>query len=134
MRIYLPYAQFPQDWYTILIRSRGDEHRIATEARAAIQSIDPLLAVDDVRPLDAIVGASVVWQGLRLTLGAALLGLVEALFCSGVMRELVFGIQTSDPLTLAVVAAILVAIGAAASWLPARRTPRGDPVIAMRAD
>lgn len=73
-----------------------------------------------------------LWQGLRLSgLGVAL-GLVGAWLASGVLRGMLFGIEPNDPLTFAVLGATLLLAGVLASYLPARRAARADPVAALR--
>jgi predicted permease len=60
------------------------------------------------------------------------LGLVAAFFASRLIEGLLFGVEASDPLTLAGAAALLLAVGLAASFLPARRAAAIDPVIALK--
>jgi ABC-type lipoprotein release transport system permease subunit len=45
---------------------------------------------------------------------------------------MLFGVEPQDPLTLGVVAAVLLAVTLLASWLPARRAARVDPAVALR--
>ena len=60
----------------------------------------------------------------------------RALFVFGAraLRSLLFGVAPTDPVTLAGASALLVAIAALASWLPARRTSRVDPADVLRAE
>jgi ABC-type lipoprotein release transport system permease subunit len=51
-----------------------------------------------------------------------------------VMRTLVFGVSTTDPLTFGGLSVFLVAVAALASYLPARQAARTDPMVALRAD
>jgi ABC-type antimicrobial peptide transport system permease subunit len=51
---------------------------------------------------------------------------------SRLAQSILFGITPHDPLTLVTTAIVLVAVVLAASWLPARRAARIDPVTAMR--
>jgi ABC-type lipoprotein release transport system permease subunit len=53
---------------------------------------------------------------------------------SGRSRKVVVGLGATDPLTYASVAALLLAIALTASWLPARRAARIDPMKALRAE
>jgi ABC-type antimicrobial peptide transport system permease subunit len=48
------------------------------------------------------------------------------------LATLLFGIGPNDPATIAAAIAILLAVGFAAAWFPARRAMRVDPMIALR--
>lgn len=92
--------------------------------------------------------------GLRLALGASgrnilaltlrrsvglvaaglALGVVSALVATRAMEGMLYGISANDPLTFLTVAALLVAAGVGASWLPARRAARLDPARTLRAE
>ena len=73
-------------------------------------------------------------DGLRLTgLGVAL-GLPLAYLLSRLIRSLLFGTAAADPLTFGGVALLLLAVAAVASYLPARRATRVDPLVALRYD
>jgi putative ABC transport system permease protein len=61
-----------------------------------------------------------------------LLGVVGALIGTRLMRGLLFGVTPNDPLTLVGVAAMMIAVGIAACWLPALRAARIDPAVAIR--
>jgi ABC-type antimicrobial peptide transport system permease subunit len=62
------------------------------------------------------------------------LGLVAAAALSQLMSALLFGIKPTDPLTYIAVAITLLAATAVASYLPARRITRVNPVQALRAE
>jgi putative ABC transport system permease protein len=62
------------------------------------------------------------------------LGAVGAVALAGEMRALLFGVTTLDVPTFAGVAALLVAVALLASYLPARRAARVDPVVALRTE
>ncbi|HKW47388.1 MAG TPA: ABC transporter permease [Gemmatimonadaceae bacterium] len=80
------------------------------------------------------IAAMVVRQGLLLTGGGVLLGIAAALLMTRVLETLLFGVSALDPLTFAVVLFLLLAVAALASYVPARRAARVDPLIAMRGD
>ncbi len=61
-------------------------------------------------------------------------GLGLAFFATRILASLLFGVTASDPLTYAVVAVLLVGIAALASYIPARRATRIDPIEALRAE
>lgn len=70
--------------------------------------------------------------GVLLGLGLGF-GILGSVITSRLMRGLLFGVAPSDPLTLTVVAGIMVLIGVLACWVPALRAARIDPAIALRA-
>jgi predicted lysophospholipase L1 biosynthesis ABC-type transport system permease subunit len=82
----------------------------------------------------AQVLAHVVRHGAMVTGIGAAVGLAAALALARVMEALVFGIPARDPVTFAVVPAVLALIAAAATILPARRAARVEPMKALRED
>jgi putative ABC transport system permease protein len=74
----------------------------------------------------------VLGQGMKLAgLGAAV-GLVASLAISRLLRNELFQVSAFDPLTFASMAAALVAAALLASYIPARRATRVDPMVALR--
>ena len=80
------------------------------------------------------VGRLVVGEGLRLALLGALAGLALAFGVTRVLRGLLFQVEPLDPVSLLGAAAALVAAALLATWLPAWRATRVDPVEALRAE
>ena len=76
----------------------------------------------------------VVGSGLRLALAGVALGLAGALAGTRLLASLVYRVSTTDPLTLAATAAVLVTSALLASWIPARRATRVDPAVSLRAE
>lgn len=76
----------------------------------------------------------VVGGGLRLTLLGLVLGGLIAFVAAPRLEPLMFSQSPRDPLVLAVVAGLLLAVGAVASFVPGLRASRVDPVVALRAD
>jgi putative ABC transport system permease protein len=76
----------------------------------------------------------VIRQGIVLALIGSAAGLVSAFVLARVMRKLLFGVVPTDPLTFASVATLLMLVAIAASYIPARRAMRVDPVTAMRCE
>ena len=74
----------------------------------------------------------VVGQGFRLVLIGVAIGLVGAMAITRVLRSLLFNVSPGDPLTFVIVAALLTIVALAASWIPARRAMRVDPIVALR--
>jgi putative ABC transport system permease protein len=76
----------------------------------------------------------VLRQGMTPVVVGLVLGLAVALLSTRVLTSILYGVRPTDPLTLAAVTILLGAIGFVASWLPARRAMRVDPMIALRAE
>ena len=80
------------------------------------------------RDIRRIVLRRVVWLvGLGIVAGIAL-----SLWAARFIETQLFQLQPRDPVTLALAAAVLFAIGLLAGWVPARRAARIDPVIVLR--
>jgi putative ABC transport system permease protein len=71
-------------------------------------------------------------QGLELAIGGAAAGLVGALIVSHLMAGLLYGVSPTDPLTFIGVTLVLTAAALAASYIPAMRAMRVDPLMALR--
>ena len=76
----------------------------------------------------------VVAQALVPVAVGAVLGIVASIALGGALERLLFQVGGSDPLTLALVATLLVSVAALASWVPAVRAARLDPVTSLRAE
>jgi ABC-type antimicrobial peptide transport system permease subunit len=74
----------------------------------------------------------VLGQGRRLTLLGIALGIAGAFFVSRLMQQALFEVDPADPLIYVAVSAMLLLVAEFASWLPARRATRIDPVTALR--
>ena len=71
-------------------------------------------------------------QGLELAIAGAAVGLVGALIVSHLMAGLLYGVSPTDPLTFIGVTLVLTAAALAASYIPAMRAMRVDPLMALR--
>jgi putative ABC transport system permease protein len=78
------------------------------------------------------VVAMVVLRGVALSAAGLLLGLSAAWLLAGAMSKILYGVTATDPGTYGAVALLLCAIAAAASWIPARRAVRIDPIVVLR--
>jgi ABC-type antimicrobial peptide transport system permease subunit len=76
----------------------------------------------------------VIREGLLLAVGGIAAGLLGALIVGRALSAFVFGVGTSDPVTLAAVALIMLAVAFCATYIPSRRALRVDPVTALRSE
>jgi len=74
----------------------------------------------------------VLGQGLKLALIGVALGLAGAVVLTRVLSSLLYDVTPTDPVTLACVSLVLIVIALLASYLPARRAARIDPMVALR--
>ena len=100
--------------YMVVQRTREIGIRMAVGARAG-----------DVSKL-------IVGRGLKLTMIGVTLGLIGAAVSTRALSYFLFGVTATDPLTFAGIAMLLSGIALAASYLPARRAARVDPMAALR--
>ncbi len=78
------------------------------------------------------VARMVMSQGLAMTAAGLLFGLAGAWLVTRYMTTLLYGIAPRDPATFGAAAAMLAVVALAASYLPARRAMRVDPMVALR--
>jgi putative ABC transport system permease protein len=190
-QFYVPFAQWPVDYFSVALRTDRSLDAIIPLARTELRELDPDLPMFEVQTLESIVADSVARPrfymlllgtfaivalvlsgvgiygviaylvaqrtheiGVRMALGASstrvirmvlgeslaiaavgiALGLAGAFMLTRLLSSLLFGVNPTDPLTFTAVALILAAIAMLASWLPAMRAARLEPVMAMRAE
>ena len=82
--------------------------------------------------------ASVQWlvigEGLALVAVGVVIGLIGAFAGARLLRAFLFDLTPNDPVTYAAIIVVLVVTAVLASWVPALRASRVDPVIALRAE
>jgi putative ABC transport system permease protein len=76
----------------------------------------------------------VIGEGLTLSAIGVALGLAAAALGTRLMTDLLVGVTPHDPTTFAASAAMLLMVATAASYLPARRATRVDPMVALRTE
>ena len=69
-----------------------------------------------------------------MTAAGVVIGLAAAIALSRFMESVLFEVTPADPLTYAIVAAILLTVAAAATLVPARRATGVDPLVALRSE
>ena len=74
----------------------------------------------------------IVGQGLILTMAGVALGVAGAFALTRLMATLLYGVTPTDPLTFTGVSILLLAVALLASYLPARRAMKADPLVALR--
>ena len=74
----------------------------------------------------------IVGQGVVLIVIGAGIGLALALTATTLLKSLLFGVSATDPLTFVSVVSVLVGVALLASYMPARRAMKVDPLVALR--
>jgi putative ABC transport system permease protein len=74
----------------------------------------------------------IMTKGLRLVAIGMGIGLLTSLALTRLMASQIWGVSATDPWTFSGVVAVVIAVGAAACLLPARRATRVDPLVALR--
>jgi len=82
------------------------------------------------RPMDVL--KLVVRKAMLLAGSGVLLGMAAAAAATRLLSSLLFGVEARDPMVFTVAPAILIAVAMLASYIPARRASRVDPLVALR--
>jgi len=78
--------------------------------------------------------ALVVRQGMALAFSGMAIGLAGAFLLTRLMRSLLYGVKSSDPLTFVGIALLLTLVALLASFIPAHRASQVDPMISLRCE
>jgi predicted permease len=76
----------------------------------------------------------VVFQGMTLAITGVAAGLAAAFVFTRLMRSLLFGISSADPVTFAGISLLLTLVALLATYIPARRAARIDPILCLRSE
>jgi ABC-type lipoprotein release transport system permease subunit len=76
----------------------------------------------------------VVRQGMALALSGVMIGLAAAFLLTRLIRSLLFGVEATDPITFAAISLLLLLIALLASYIPAQRATRIDPMVSLRCE
>jgi len=74
----------------------------------------------------------VMSDAARMTVGGVVVGLIAAAGLTRLIKSMLFGISTTDPVTFAGVAILLTTVAFVACYLPTRRAMRVDPIVSLR--
>lgn len=187
--VYQPFAQNPQPFAALAIRTTGDPLSFTRAVRGQVQALDPDQGIAAVQTMDAMVddevgqrrlllallgsfagvavllalmgiygviaysvaqrtqevgirralGAQqgdilrlVMGQGFVLAAAGIAAGLCGAFAATRVLKTLLFEVSATDPVTFAGVAVLFLLVALAATYIPARRAARIDPMAALR--
>jgi putative ABC transport system permease protein len=115
----------------VLLAAIGVYGVLAYVVSQRTQEIGVRLAVG-AAPADVV--RLILREGATLALVGLAAGLAAALGAARALTTLLFGVTSTDPITFASVAATLALVALLASYVPARRAARVDPMTALRAD
>jgi putative ABC transport system permease protein len=200
--VYRPYRQLSGpfleadpfgDWHAmnVAVRTHADPASLTSAVLAQVHSLDPGLAVANIRTMTQVIRSSlagprfnaillgifaslalflaaigvygvlayavarrtheigirmalgarkgdvlklVLGDGLRLAIIGVAIGLAGALGLTRFLSSLLYGVKPTDPLTLAALSLLLIAVALLASYIPARRAAKVDPMVALRCE
>lgn len=115
--LFLPYQQNSWSWGNFLVRTNGPPEAIAAALREQVRAIDKTIPISNVRSLNEAIGESVSASRFY----ALLFGLFGSL-----------GLIMTDVMTFGFATVVLLLSAAFATYVPARRATRIDPLMALR--
>lgn len=144
-QIYYPFAQVPDplvrrwsELMSIAVRTRPEPLTLVQPLRRELRGAANDQVLYEVRTMEQLAAATLMWQVLRQSLRLILTGIaagtLAAIAASRALDHLVEGARPADPTTFALTLPLLLAAGLLASYHPARRASQVDPVKALRQD
>src|SRR5205823_3256938 len=121
----------PDDEFYVL-RTHLPPMSLTSAIRRIVRKVDPKLLITQIGTLETLVDVSMARA--RLTLAGIGLGVVGAVVLTGYLRALLYEVSPTDPVAFAAMAALLFAVALAASYVPARRAAKVDPMTALRSE
>lgn len=80
------------------------------------------------------IARDVLSRAMAVVLTGVAIGVAGAFVLTRYVRSMIFGVELHDPLTVGLAVAAMLIVSIAASWIPARRASRVDPVVALRTE
>jgi putative ABC transport system permease protein len=112
-----------------LLAALGTYGMVSYSARQSAHEIGIRMAVGADR---ADVVRRFLGRGLRLGLTGAVLGIASALVISRALASLLYGVSAADPVSFTAASGIVIAVVGLASFVPAWKASRTDPMVALR--
>ena len=123
---YLPYPQNPAfltDDVTFVVHSRVPVATLERPVRQVLDGVDPTLAPYDFTTVDRMTGNTYVQDRFA-----------SLLIMRRLLASQLHGVQATDPLSYAVASIVLGVAAGLASWFPANRAARVEPMVALRSE